>query len=85
MQSLVKLIMNSLYVVQLRRDTDEPYKGKSQHWKQTEYDDNVLEYWKILNGNSIVKFKKDDGLACDNDVKNTLRCQLGAFILSNKK
>ena len=29
---------------------------------KTEIDENVLEYWKLPNGNYIVKMKKDDGL-----------------------
>ena len=85
MQSLVKLIMNSLYCVQIRRDIDESCRCKSQHWMETEYDDDVLDYWKLPNGNYIVKFIKDDGLDCDDDVKNTLPSLLGAFILSNCK
>ena len=32
-----------------------------------------------------MKLKKEDGLDCDNYVKNTLPSQLGAFILSNSK
>ena len=52
---------------------------------ETEYDENVLDYWKLPNGNHIVKFKKDNGLESDNDVKNTLPSHLGAFILSNSK
>ena len=43
----------------------------------------MLDYWKLPNGNYIVKLKKDDGLDSDNDIKNTLPSQLGAFILSN--
>ena len=72
-QRLVKLIMNSLYGVQIRRDIDESYKCKSQHWMETEYDENVLDYWKLPNGNYIVKMKKDDGLDDDDDddSKNT--------------
>ena len=85
MQSLAKLIMNSLYGVQIRKDIDQSYKCKSQHWMETEYDQNVLDYWKLPNGNYIVKFRKDDGLEGDNDVKNTLPSHLGAFILSNIK
>ena len=46
---------------------------------QTEYDDNVIEYWKLPNGNYIVKMKKDDGLEGDNYVKKTLPSLLGAF------
>ena len=58
MQGLVKLIMNNLYGVQIRRDIDESYKCKSQHWMETENDDNVLDYWKLPNGSYIVIFKK---------------------------
>ena len=85
MQKLVKLIMNSLYGVQIRKDIDQSYKCKSQHWMETENDENVLDYWKLPKGNYIVKLKKDDGLEGDNDVKNTLSSHLGAFILSNSK
>ena len=85
MQRLVKLIMNSLYGVQIRKDINQSYKCKSQHWMETEYDENVLDYWRLPNGNYIVKLKKDDGLEGDNDVKNTLPSHLGAFILSNSK
>ena len=85
MQKLVKLIMNSLYGVQIRKDIDQSYKCKSQHWMETEYDENVLDYWRLPNGNYIVKLKKDDGLESDTDVKNTLPSHLGAFILSNSQ
>ena len=44
MQSLVKLILNSLCRVQIRRDIDRSYKRKSEHWMETEYDENVLDY-----------------------------------------
>ena len=85
MQGLVKLIMNSLYGVQKRKDIDQSYKCKSQHWMETDYDENVLDYWKLPNGNYIVNLKKDDGLEVNNDVKNTLPSHLGDFILSNSK
>ena len=52
---------------------------------ETENDDNVLDYWKLGNGNYIVKLKKDDGLDGDNNIKNTLPCHFGAFILANSK
>ena len=83
MQDLIKLVMNSLYGVQIRRDIDEFYKCKSEHWMRTEYDEIVLEYWRLPIGTYIVKFKKkDDGLYADNDVKNTLPSLLGALVLS---
>ena len=52
---------------------------------QTEYDESVLDYWKLPNENYIVKMKKDDGSDDDCDIKNTLPAPLGAFILSNSK
>ena len=58
MQKLVKLTMNSIYGVQIRRDINESYKCKSQHWMEAEYDDIVLEYWRLPNGTYIVKLKK---------------------------
>ena len=47
--------MNSLYGVQIRKDVDESYKCKIQHWMETENDENVLEFWKLPKGNYIVK------------------------------
>ena len=85
MQGLVKLIMNSLYGVQIRKDINESYSCKSETWMKTEFDENVLDYWKLPNGNYIVMMKKDDGLDDDCDIKNTLPAVLGAFILSNSK
>ena len=86
MQRLVKLIMNSLYGVQIRKDINESYCCKSETWMKTEFDENVLDYWKLPNGNYIVEMKKDDGLDDDDcDIKNTLPAVLGAFILSNSK
>ena len=46
MHGLIKLIMNSLYGVQIRRDINEPYSCKPRHWMETEFDENVLDYWK---------------------------------------
>ena len=57
MQVLVKLTENSLYGVHIREDSSEFFKCKSEQWMQSEYDDNVLLYWKLANGTDIVKFK----------------------------
>ena len=85
MQRLVKLMMNSLYGAQIRKDINESYNCKSETWMKTEFDENVLDYWKLPNGNYIVEMKKDDGLDDDCDIKNTLPAVLGAFILNNSK
>ena len=58
MQVLVKLFMNNLYGVQIRKDNIGLYKCKSERCMETEYDDKVLDYWKLYNGNSNVKMKK---------------------------
>ena len=85
LQGLIKLIMNSLYGVQIRRDINESYYCKSENWMKTEFDEYVLDYWKLPNGNYIVKMKKDDGLDDDCDITNTLPAVLGAFILANSR
>ena len=72
MQGLVILIMNSLYGVQIGRDINESCYCKSETWMKTEFDENVLDFWKLPKENYIVKMKKDDGLDDDCDVKNTL-------------
>ena len=77
--------MNSLYGVQIRRDINESYYCKSETWMKTEFNENVLDCWRLPNGNYIVKTKKDDGLDDDCHIKNTLPAGLGAFILSNSK
>ena len=52
---------------------------------QTECDERVFDYWKLPNGNYIVKYEKDYCLDDDNDVKNTLPSHLGAFLSKNSK
>ena len=84
-EGLVTLIKKSLYGVQIRKDIDQSYRFKSQHWMEAEYDEKVLDYWRLPNGIYIVQFKKDDGLDGNNDVKNTLPSHLGAFKLGISK
>ena len=77
--------MNSLCGVQILRDINESYYCKSEIWMKTEFDENVLDYWKLPNSNYIVKMKKDDGLDEDCDIENTLPEVLAAFILANSR
>ena len=58
MQGLVTLFVNSLYGVQIRRDANESYYCKPETWMKTKIDENVSDYWKLANGNYIVKMKK---------------------------
>ena len=85
MQGLVKLFLNSVYGVQIRKHIDQSYEWKSQHWVETKYDENVLDYSKLPKNSFIVKLRKDDGLDDDNNIKSTPPSQLGVFTLSNTK
>ena len=85
MQLLVKLLLNSLYGEQIRKDIEEKFACKSEMWMQTEYDERVKDYWKISNINYIVKMIDDAGLEDEIKKINTMPLHLGAFVLSNSK
>ena len=82
---LVKLIMNSLYGEQIRKDIEESYQCKSEMWMMTEHAERVLDYQKINYGNYIVKMKNDEGLEDHVKKINTMPLHLDAFVLSNSK
>ena len=83
MQLLVKLLLNSLYGEQIRKDIEEKFACKSEMWMETEYDERVKDYWKIGVNNSIVKMIDDKGLEDEIKKINTMPLHLGAFVLSN--
>ena len=86
LQRMVKLFLKSLYGAQNRKNFNESFCCKSEHWMQTEFYENVLEYWKLPKGIYTVNFKKDDGLDDnDCDIKNSLSGHLGSFISSSSK
>ena len=85
MQLLVKLIMNSLYGENVRKDIEEKLACKSEMWMQTEYDERVKDYWIISGINYIVKMIDDAGLEDEVKKLNTMPLHLGAFVLSNNK
>ena len=85
MQLLVKLLMNSLYGENIRKDIEEKFACKSEMWMQTEYDERVKDYWKISGINYIVKMIDDAGLEDEVKKLNTMPLHLGAFVLSNSK
>ena len=85
MQLLVKLLMNSLYGEQIRKDIEEKFACKFEMWMETEYDERVKDYWKISNTNYIVKMIDDKGLEDKIKKINTMPLHLGAFVLSNSK
>ena len=85
MQLLVKLLTNSLYGENIRKDIEEKFACKSEMWMQTEYDERVRDYWKISGINYIVKMIDDAGLEDEVKKLNTMPLHLGAFVLSNSK
>ena len=58
-QLLVKMIMNSLYCEQIRKDIEESYDCKLEDWMRTEYDKRVSDYQKNFYGKYLVKLKDD--------------------------
>ena len=85
LQLLVKLLMNSLYGENIRKDIEEKFACKSEMWMQTEYDERVKDYWKIGGKNYIVKMIDDKGLEDEVKKLNTMPLHLGSFVLSNSK
>ena len=85
MQLLVKLLMNSLYGENIRKDIEEKFACKSEIWMETEYDERVKDYWKISGNNYIVKMIDDAGLEDEVKKLNTMPLHLGAFVLSSSK
>ena len=85
MQLLVKLLMNSLYEENIRKDIKEKFACKSKAWVMSEYDERVKDYWKISRINYIVKMIEDKGLQDKVKKLNTMPLHLGAFVLPNSK
>ena len=85
MQLLVKLLMNSLYGENIRKDIEENFACKSEAWMLTEYDERVRDFWKISGTNYIVKMIDDTGLEDEVKKLTTMPLHLGAFVLSNSK
>ena len=85
MQLLVKLLMNSLYEENIRKDIEEKFACESEAWMMSEYDERVKDYWKILHGKYTVKMIDDAGLEDEVKKINTMPLHLGAFVLSNSK
>ena len=83
MQLLVKLLMNSFFGENIRKDIEEKFACKSEAWMMTEYDERVRDYWKISDFNYIVKMIDDARLEDEIKKLNTMPLHLGAFVLSN--
>ena len=84
-QRLVKLLMNSVHEENKRKDRKEENSCNSEYWMSMDYDDRVLDYWRLPNGQYIVRLKQIEGLKCEKDLKNTMPAHLGSFYLTNSE
>ena len=82
---LVKLLLNSLYREQIRKDIEEKFACKSEAWMMTEYDERVKDYCRISHGNYRVRMIDDAGLEDEVKNLNIVPLHLGPFALSNSK
>ena len=85
MQLLVKLLMNSFYGENIRKNIEEKFACKSETWMMREYDERVTDYWKMSHGNYIVEMIDDAGLEDEVKKLSTMPLNLGVFVLSNSK
>ena len=85
MQLLLKLLSNSLYGEQIRKDIEESFASKPEAWMMSEYDERVEAYLRISHGNYIVKMIDDTGLEDEVKKTNTMPPLLGSFVLSISK
>ena len=83
MPLLVKLLLNSLYGENIRKDIEKNFACKSEAWLISEYDERVKDNWKISGLNYIVKLIDDARLKDEVEKLNTMPLHLGAFVLSN--
>ena len=85
MQLLVKLLKNSLYGENIRKDIKEKFARKSEAWMMTEYVERVKVYWRISGINNIVEMIVDAGLEDEVKTLNSMLLHLGSFIYQTVK
>ena len=85
MQLLLKLLTNSLYGEQFRKDLEESFACKSEAWIMDESDERVKDHWRISHRNYIVKMIDEPGLEDELKKLITMPLHLGAFVLSKSK
>ena len=82
---LVKLLMNSLYGENIRRNNEENFACKSEYWMLSEYDERVKNCGTISHGFYIGLMIDDKGFADKVKKLNTKPLHLVSFVLSNSK
>ena len=81
----MKVLLNSLYGEQSRKDIEENIACKSEAWMLTENDERVIDYWKTSGVIYIVNMIDCKGLEDEIEKLNSMPLHLGAFVLSNSK
>ena len=79
MQLLVKILKNSFFGKQIRKDNGENFACKSVNWMMSEYDERVKEYWRISHGYYIVKLIDDARL--EDEIKKLKPCNSTLVVL----
>ena len=68
-----------MYGENIRKDNTEEDEGKSEYWTSTEYDERVLDYWRLPNREYIFKLKQDDGFEYKTDIENSMPAHSCSF------
>ena len=65
LQTITKKVSNSVNGCCIEKDIDECYKCVTQSWMKNEYDESLIEWFSLKNGNIMVKIEDkesvDDG------------------------
>ena len=87
LQTLIKKVSNAVYGGCIRKDIEESYKCVTQTWMKNEYDESVIEWFPLKNGNFMVKTKNIERVDDERISKkfNSQPCHLGSLILSHSK
>ena len=87
LQTLTKKVSNSVYGGCIRRDIEQSYNCVTQSLMNKEYDESVVEWFPLKNGNIMVIIKDKEGVDDESVSKkvNYQPCQLGSFILFHSK
>ena len=62
LQTLTKKVSNSVYGGCIRRDVEQSYKGVTPSSMKNEYDESVVEWFPLKNGNIMVILKDKEGV-----------------------
>jgi hypothetical protein len=85
MQTLVKLMLNSLYGKTIQKDINKEVHIWSEATLREKFDERVVDYSRLPCGKYIVELKEEDGVDVEEDKKGFTPSHLGVFILSYSK